>query len=106
MAEPPEPRFDRVVGVERKRRLRREEFVMLVIKDRVLVQIGGQAGGRSGWMTRTVCDSQAKAAGDLHVLVADYVKQGYHPSTIDESMLPPLSEEFFDPAFNKDNLQM
>ena len=60
--------------VERKR-LFRTEFVMLRVRGRTLLQLGGT--GRKGWMTRSVADSEDRALEARDLMVADYRRDGY-----------------------------
>lgn len=102
MATIPQPRFDRVVGVERKRRLRREEFIMLLVKGRVYIQLGGKAGGRSGWTARTVTDSPDEARKALQTMLDTYLDENYRQTTSDESVVPVLPDEMWDADFDGD----
>ena len=84
--------------VERKR-LFRTEFVMLRVRGRTLLQLGGT--GRKGWMTRSVADSEGRALEARDLMVADYRRDGYDEVPWDESAWPPVPDELFDPEYDE-----
>lgn len=88
---------DRQVRVERKRLIRRE-FVLLIRRGRVLVQLGGTIRGRSGWMTRSVADTDAEASLDLQTMLDQYTDEGYRQVLWDDEAAPDVPDEIFDPA--------
>lgn len=83
--------------VERKR-LFRTEFVMLRVRGRTFLQLGGT--GRQGWMTRAVAESHAEAVTAKDLMVADYVQDGYREVPWDETSWPPVPDELFAPDYD------
>jgi hypothetical protein len=72
---------------------------MLRVRGRTLLQLGG--AGRTGWITRTVADSEDQALEARDLMVADYLQDGYQEVPWDESAWPPVPGELFDPEYDE-----
>ena len=71
---------------------------MLVRRGRVLVQLGGKTPGRSGWMTRTIGETEADARVGFQTMLDEYTNDGYTQVLWDADAWPDVPAEIFDPA--------
>ncbi|GAB3763734.1 hypothetical protein GCM10028864_56570 [Microlunatus parietis] len=86
-------RFHRTARVER-RGLFGTKFVMLVLYDRVFLQVGGTS--RRGWITRSPCDTRAEAIDAFQTMLEHYLTDRYTSVPWQDELLPELPPELLD----------